>query len=149
MADDTEKYGPHTDEVTTILTRIESLTSAQFKQLGVWWSAAFTVETDDELAERNTTRSAMFEAREGAACVASWNAVRTPLWKAVQKSIGRDPEGDVEFIASWNAIREAVSVTITQDVITLEQYRKLIGPWENVVGPITGVGQGSTRKFRL
>lgn len=39
-----------------------------------------------------------------------------------------EPQGDVEYIALWNAIREVVSVTIVQGMITFAQYKKLNGP---------------------
>lgn len=35
----------------------------------------------------------------------------------------------MEYIASWDAMRELVSVTIAQDVITFAQYKERTGPW--------------------
>lgn len=125
------------------------MTVEQIKELGVARSDTFTVETDKELTERNNTRDAMFEARKGAACAASWDAVRTPLREAVQKSISRDPEDDFEFITSWNAIREAVSATITQDLLTFEQHKTLVALWENVLGPIKALSCCENARQRI
>ena len=56
-----------------------------------------------------------------AAWVAAWGAARGAAWGAA-----RD--------AAWDAAWDAVFGTLARDLITAEQYKTLIGPWESVMG---------------
>lgn len=144
MVANTGRYGPHTAEIECIIARVKTLTIDEIEQLGLEWSNVFSVETDAELAERNETRSEMFRARKTIECRDAWCVVYPALQSAFKQSLGIDPEHAVGFVASWNAIRDAASATITQDLLSTERYRYLVSPWEFVVGPITDVTVSTT-----
>ncbi|MHB1903770.1 MAG: hypothetical protein ACYCTG_06670 [Ferrimicrobium sp.] len=74
MVEDAERYGQHTSEIAAIIARVATLTPEELEQLGLEWSGVFAVETDEELAERNDTRSAMFRARKTLEYRGVWDA---------------------------------------------------------------------------
>ena len=75
MVEDAERYGLHTSEIEAIIARVATLTPEELEQLGLEWSSAFAVETDEELTERNVTRNAMFRARKTLEYRDVWDAM--------------------------------------------------------------------------
>ena len=82
--------------------------------------------TGDEARRLDAARTAARTAARDAAWTAAWDAA----WAAAR---------DAAWAAAWAAAWDAVIAVLTRDLITDEQYRTLIGPWESVIGAIDGL----------
>jgi hypothetical protein len=127
------RFGKYTDEVDVILNTLDSVTEVQLNQLATEWSRAFTANTDEELAERNETRTAMFKAVKTEVGDDLLQVVEYFARRPVKKVIGRAPDYAPGFMASWNAIRDALSATLVQDSLTKQQFSALRKPWDVVM----------------
>jgi len=126
-------FGKYTAEVDEILNALDSVTEEQLAQLATEWDSAFTVHTDEELVERNEMRTAIFEAVEAEIDDDLLQVVEYCARQQVKKVIGRAPDYAPDFIASWNAIRDAISATLVQDSLTTQQFSALRKPWAVVM----------------
>jgi hypothetical protein len=123
--------------IDIILGKLGSITKDQLTQLGTEWSNSFTVHTAKQLAERNDTIKAMFDARDQLE-PGVWEVAENHARQLVSKVIGRQPDFAVGFISSWNAIKDAVSATLVKDDLTDKQYKRLVTPWTNVMETAEG-----------
>jgi hypothetical protein len=127
------RFGKHTAEVDAILNKLEFVTEAQLNQLAAEWSRAFSVDTDEELDARNEMRTAMFQAVKSQVGDDLLEVVEYYARQPVKNVIGRAPDYAPGFIASWNAIRDAISANLIRDSLTEKQYDKLMQPWANAM----------------
>lgn len=127
------RFGKHTAEVDAILDKLEFVTEGQLNQLATEWSSAFSADTDEELNDRNEMRVAMFQAVKSQVEDDLLEVVEYFARQSVKNVIGRAPDYAPGFIASWNAIRDAVTANLVRDSLTERQYDKLMQPWANVM----------------
>ncbi|AOT24388.1 hypothetical protein FDH08_gp37 [Propionibacterium phage B22] len=117
-------FGPQGRTVLDIIEQTAHLTKRQIAALNraldaardtVWdvaWNAAWH-------AARVAARVAARGAARGAARYAAWDAARGAAW-----------------YATWVAARGAALGWLVKDLISVEDFRTLTGPWEQVMGPI-------------
>ncbi|AOT24569.1 hypothetical protein E6_40 [Propionibacterium phage E6] len=117
-------FGPQGREVAAIIEQTAHLTKRQIAALNraldaardtVWdvaWNAAWH-------AARVAARVAARGAARGAARYAAWDAARGAAW-----------------YATWVAARGAALGWLVKDLISVEDFRTLTGPWEQVMGRV-------------
>ncbi|MCT2984795.1 hypothetical protein EFN21_08315 [Propionibacterium freudenreichii] len=105
-------FGPQGREVAAIIEQAANLTSAQIAAL---------------IAAMKWDLDAAYDAAWGAAWGAVRVAARDAAWGAVR---------DADLGAVWVASRDAALGWLVKDLISVEDFRTMTGPWEQVVGPI-------------
>ena len=107
-------YGPNTEAVQSVIDRISTLTTDEYKQLGAAWNAAYDTAWE---AGYDAAWEAVHDAAREADCYAAWEAV---------------------YGAANVAARDAVLATVTYDLATEEgfytiaQRDLLLAPWVEV-----------------
>ena len=130
-----EVFGPNGQAVVAVIERTKTLTG-------------------DEARRLDAARDAVLAVARDAAWAAAWAAVRDAAWAVACDAVlaaARDAAlaaaRDAALAAARDAVRDAartvardaVLAVLTRDLITDEQYRTLIGPWESVIGAIDGL----------
>ena len=106
-------FGPQGREVETLLGQIGSLTEYQTLEMSAAWDAAWD-------AARDAARDVALDAVRNAAR----NAARYSAWDDVALNAAR--------YSAW----DAVIGLLAKDLIPVEDFRTLTGPWEQIMGPI-------------
>jgi hypothetical protein len=107
------KYGPNTPAVEALIERAGQMTAAEAESLDISWSDL-----------RASARYAALDAVWDAAWSAAWDAVWDAVWAAAR---------DAAWGVAWGAVRDAVLGEFSRDLITVEHYETLMGPWKSVV----------------
>ena len=106
-----EVFGPQGEQVVAVIDRADRLTAGEAKRLGAAWGAAW-----------------------GAARDAAWDAAR-------DAALGAAARGAAAWGAAWDAARDAAwdatLAYLVRDLITVEQFDQLTGPWLSVTGEAT------------
>jgi hypothetical protein len=102
--------GPNGRDVAALIDRAGRLTPAESHALYAAWDAAWTPASD-----------AAWDAARVAARVASWNAARNAAWDAAEEG-------------AWDAASDAAIALVVRNLITLEHFDTLYGPWRDVIG---------------
>jgi hypothetical protein len=99
-------------EVAALIDRAGRLTPAEAEALdAAWpWNAAWD-------AARN----------------AAWNAARNAAWNAASDAAGNAARNAARN-AGWDAACDAATALVVRDLITLEHFDTLYGPWRDVIG---------------
>ena len=114
-------YGPNTEAVQSVIDRISTLTTDEYKQLGAAWNAAYDTAWE---AGYDAAWEAVHDAAREADCYAAWEAV---------------------YGAANVAARDAVLATVTYDLATINgpytiaQRDLLLAPWVSVCGMPEGL----------
>lgn len=106
----TDRFGPQTPQVETLLKRIATLTEDEVAALDAAWHAA-------PATGWYAAYSAAFDAASHDTRDAAWNAA----WHALG-------------VAAWDAAVDAAAALVVRDLITAEQFDALTGPWVSVIG---------------
>jgi hypothetical protein len=114
--------GPNGREVAALIDRARRLTPEENEALAAAWDAA-----------RHAARYAAWDAAWNAARVAAWNAAKVAAWAAARNVAWHAARSATEK-AAWVAARNAASALVVRDLITLEQFDVLYGPWRDVIG---------------
>jgi len=113
-------FGPQGRQVLDIIEQASHPTSTQIEDLtAAWWAAL------------DAARDAALAAARDAAYDAALDAVRDGAWWAA-----RDAVRDGAWWAARDAALAAALGWLVKDLISVEDFRALTGPWTQVVGPI-------------
>jgi hypothetical protein len=121
-------FGPNWRGVVSVVRQSAALTPEQAQELdaaryAAWYAARHAAWAFARYAARDAARDA------------AWDAARDAAWDAAL-----DAALDAAWDAAWAAARDAAwgaaLATVARDLITVEQYDILTGPWVSVVGPI-------------
>jgi hypothetical protein len=113
--------GPNGREVAALIDRARRLTPEESEALGAAWDAA-----------RHAARYAAWDA----AWDAAWAATRVAAWDAARDAASDAARGVARNAAPYaarDAARNAASALVVRDLITLEQFDVLYGPWRSVI----------------
>ncbi len=105
-----QALGPNGEAVADVIERCKTLTDQQAKHLAAALAAA-----------RDAARYAARDAARAAAWAAAWAAARDAAWAAT-------------LAATLDAARDAALALLVHDLITVEQFDLLYGPWQSVMG---------------
>jgi len=123
------KYGPQTEAIKTILTKIKNSTSEQVERLN---ASRDTADYATYTVARYDAHHAICDAAEYAA----WDTVRFAAYHAVLDA-ARYAAWDTVRDASYHTIRDAawdaVLAIITKDKISQKTFDILYGPWGSVM----------------
>ncbi len=109
-------FGPQGRQVAALIDRAEHLTVGEIEDLATAWCAAQDASYG---AVYGAAWDAALGAARGAARGAAWGAARDAAWGAARC-----------------ATRDVVLGWLVKDLISVEDFRTLTGPWTQVVGPI-------------
>ncbi|WP_260290935.1 hypothetical protein [Propionibacterium freudenreichii] len=109
-------FGPQGRQVAAIIEQTAHLTSTQIEDLSDAWDAA-------QLAVRVDARLAAYDATCGSARLVAYGTARDTALGAAQ-------------LAVLGAVRDVVIGWLVKDLISVEDFRTLTGPWEQVVGRV-------------
>ena len=145
-----QALGPNGEAVAALIERCKTLTYGEVRQLAAAWDATWDAARG---AARNAAGGAAWDsardaawyaargAARGAARNATWGAARVAARDAAWGAAG-DSAWDSAWVAAWdvawdsarNATWDAVLALTVKDLITLNQFDLLYGPWEKVLG---------------
>jgi hypothetical protein len=126
--------GPNGREVAALIDRAGRLTPAEAEALAAARDAAWD-------AARNAAWAAAWDAAWAAARHAAWVAARSVASDAARYA-ARDAARDAAWEAAWDAACDAAwdaagnaaTALVVRNLITLEHFDTLYGPWRDVIG---------------
>lgn len=114
------KYGPNTQEVKSLLCKVENLTREQSLALATTWGAKWS---DHATWEKNLLRTK--DAARNASRLEAWETGWTDAW-SVWSYYCPAPE-------AWQAFNDAVMALLVKDLIAEDVFNDLYGPWASVM----------------
>jgi hypothetical protein len=118
--------GPNGREVAALIDRAGRLTLAERKALYAAWDVALDAAwVAAAVAARDAARNAARGTAWGATRAATRVATRDTTWGATR---------DTTRAATRDTARDAATALVVRDLITLEQFDVLYGPWGSVIG---------------
>ena len=106
-----QSLGPNGEAIVAFIERCRRLTKDESQQLN---------------AARNAAWDAAWEAARDAARDAAWHAARDAAWYAAE---------DVAWYAAGDVAGDVAEALVVRDLISVEHFDTLYGPWARVMGP--------------
>ena len=116
-----EVFGPQGEAVVALIVRAGRLTLSEGKRLEAAWYSVKDSVRDERYAERDTAWGSAWVSRL-AAGGAAWHTAGDTAWTA--RGCTR---------STWYAAKYAALALVVRDLISVEHFNALYGPWASVI----------------